>query len=62
VLEVEASLLPAVREELARRGHLLRIRPPFGISTGVVAAGVDPATGQLRGGADPRRERYIVAW
>jgi gamma-glutamyltranspeptidase/glutathione hydrolase len=62
VLEVEATVPPAVRDELARRGHLLRVRPPFGISTGVVAAGVDPATGLLRGGADPRRERYIVAW
>lgn len=30
-------------------------------STGVVAAGVDPATGRLRGGADPRRERALIA-
>jgi gamma-glutamyltranspeptidase/glutathione hydrolase len=32
------------------------------MSTGVVAAGIDPVTGKLRGGADPRRERYVVAW
>ena len=62
VLEVEASIRPAVRDELTRRGHILRVRPAYGISTGVVAVGVDPATGLLRGGADPRRERYIVAW
>ena len=62
VLEIEASAPAAVRDELARRGHVLRVRPAYGISTGVVAAGLDPATGQLRGGADPRRERYIVAW
>lgn len=62
VLEVEASVPAAVRGELTRRGHRLRVRPAYGISTGVVAAGVDPATGLLRGGADPRRERYIVAW
>jgi gamma-glutamyltranspeptidase/glutathione hydrolase len=62
VLEVEASVPQAVRDELARRGHVLRVRPAYGISTGVVAAGIDPATGLLRGGADPRRERYIVAW
>jgi gamma-glutamyltranspeptidase/glutathione hydrolase len=62
VLEIEASVPAAVRDELARRGHVLRVRPPYGISTGVVAAGIDPATGLLRGGADPRRERYIVAW
>jgi len=37
-------------------------RAPFGISTGIVAAGIDPVTGQLRGGADLRRECAIVAW
>jgi len=62
VLEVERSLSEAVRAELQRRGHDLRVRQPYGISTGIVAAGVDPATGKLRGGADPRRERYVVAW
>jgi gamma-glutamyltranspeptidase / glutathione hydrolase len=62
VLEVESTLPPSVLDELKARGHDLRLRPPFGISTGVVAAGIDPATGQLRGGADLRRERAIVAW
>jgi gamma-glutamyltranspeptidase/glutathione hydrolase len=62
VLEAESSLPPAVLKELEARGHVLRIRPPFGISTGVVAAGIDPATGRLRGGADLRRERALVAW
>ncbi len=62
VLEVESTLAPAVIEELKARGHELVIRGPFGISTGVVAAGVDPVTGRLRGGADLRRERAIVAW
>jgi gamma-glutamyltranspeptidase/glutathione hydrolase len=62
VLEVESTLPPSVLDELKARGHVLRVRPPFGISTGVVAAGIDPATGRLRGGADLRRERAIVAW
>jgi gamma-glutamyltranspeptidase/glutathione hydrolase len=62
VLEVESTLAPSVLDELKARGHILRVRPPFGISTGIVAAGVDPATGRLRGGADMRRERAIVAW
>src|SRR5262249_5322783 len=62
VLEVETSLPPSVLNELRARGHVLLPRAPFGISTGVVAAGIDPATGQLRGGADLRRERAIVAW
>ena len=62
VLEVESSLPPSVVAELRARGHVLAMRPPFGISTGIVAAGIDPATGQLRGGADLRRERALVAW
>ncbi len=62
VLEVERTLSDAARAELQRRGHVLRVRPPYGMSTGIVAAGIDPATGKLRGGADPRRERYVIAW
>jgi gamma-glutamyltranspeptidase/glutathione hydrolase len=62
VLEVEETLGPAAIDELKRRGHQVRLRPAYGISTGIVAVGVDPATGALRGGADPRRERYVVAW
>jgi gamma-glutamyltranspeptidase/glutathione hydrolase len=62
VLEVERTVSEGVRAELERRGHRLRLRPAYGMSTGVVAAGVDPITGRLRGGADPRRERYIIAW
>lgn len=62
VLEVESTLGADVIAELKTRGHVLRVRPPYGISTGVVAAGMDIATGRLRGGADPRRERALVAW
>lgn len=62
VLEAESSLAPATLSELAARGHVLRMRPAYGMSTGVVAAGIDPSTGRLRGGADPRRERAIAAW
>jgi gamma-glutamyltranspeptidase / glutathione hydrolase len=62
VLEVESTLAPAVLEELKARGHSLLVRRPFGISTGIVAAGMDPVTGRLRGGADLRRERAIVVW
>jgi gamma-glutamyltranspeptidase / glutathione hydrolase len=32
------------------------------MSTGIVAVGVNPATKTLRGGADPRRERYVMGW
>jgi gamma-glutamyltranspeptidase / glutathione hydrolase len=62
VLEIEASFPASVLEELTLRGHKLLVRRAHGMSTGVVAAGVDPVTGKLRGGADLRRERAIVAW
>ena len=61
-LEIEDRIPQAVRDELAARGHKLKVLGPYGMSTGVVAVGVDPGTGTLRGGADPRRERYIFGW
>jgi gamma-glutamyltranspeptidase/glutathione hydrolase len=62
VLEIENRIPQAVRDELAARGHTLRVLGPYGMSTGVVAVGVDPSGGTLRGGADVRRERYIFGW
>ncbi|MBA2356743.1 MAG: gamma-glutamyltransferase family protein [Acidobacteria bacterium] len=62
VLEIERSVPEAIRRELERRGHRLRLYNPQTYSTGIVAAGVDPATGRLRGAADVRRERSVTAW
>jgi gamma-glutamyltranspeptidase/glutathione hydrolase len=62
VLEMERSIPEAVRKDLEARGHTLRLYLPVTYSTGVVAAGVDPATGHLRGAADVRRERAVIAW
>jgi gamma-glutamyltranspeptidase/glutathione hydrolase len=62
VLEIEASFPAAVVDELKARGHTLLIRRAHAMSTGIVAAGIDPGTGRLRGGADLRRERAIVSW
>ena len=62
VLEVERTVAPRVIEELRVRGHVIRLRPAYGVSTGIVAAGVDPVSGKLRGGADPRRERALIAY
>jgi gamma-glutamyltranspeptidase/glutathione hydrolase len=62
VLEVERTVPAAVIAELRGRGHIIRLRNAYGMSTGVVAAGIDPATGRLRGGADPRRERALIAY
>jgi gamma-glutamyltranspeptidase/glutathione hydrolase len=62
VLEIEDRVPPAVRSQLEARGHTLDVLGPFGVSTGIVAVGVVPETGTLRGGADVRRERYVMGW
>ncbi|WP_370169858.1 gamma-glutamyltransferase family protein [Sphingobium abikonense] len=62
VLEIEDRVPQAVRDGLAARGHKLDVLGPFGVSTGIVAAGVVPETGTLRGAADVRRERYVFGW
>lgn len=61
VLEIENRVPAAVRDGLAARGHKLTVLGPYGVSTGVVAAGVAPG-GTLRGAADVRRERYVFGW
>ena len=62
VLEIEDRVPAQVRDDLSARGHKLDVLGPFGVSTGIVAAGVVPGKGSLRGGADVRRERYVFGW
>lgn len=62
VLEIETGVAEAVRSELERRGHVLRVHRMHTYPTGVVAVGVEPGTGRLRGGADLRRERSVTVW
>jgi gamma-glutamyltranspeptidase/glutathione hydrolase len=61
-LEIENRVPQAVRDGLTARGHKLDVLGPFGVSTGIVAVGVEPKSGALRGGADVRRERYAFGW
>jgi len=62
VLEIENRVPETARAALEARGHKLKVLGPYGMSTGVVAVGVDPHSGTLRGGADVRRERYAFGW
>lgn len=62
VLEIEDRVPADVRAGLTARGHKLDVLGPFGVSTGIVAVGVVPGPGTLRGGADVRRERYVMGW
>jgi len=61
-LEVENRVPVKVLDDLRARGHVIRAIGAYAMSTGVVAVGVDPVHGTLRGGADPRRERYVFGW
>jgi gamma-glutamyltranspeptidase / glutathione hydrolase len=61
-LEIENRVPAKVLDELKARGHALRVVGAYSMSTGIVAVGVNPKTGTLRGGADPRRERYVFGW
>jgi gamma-glutamyltranspeptidase/glutathione hydrolase len=51
----------AAREELADRGHDLGLLGEWGMEVGGGhAIGADPASGILMGGADPRRDGYVL--
>jgi len=60
-MAVEARIPEATREALIARGHKLRVQPAWsmGSNAGIV---VDPITGVLSAGADPRVEAYAWAW
>lgn len=59
--ELEPGLFqnPALVAALAARGHDVRQVEPFGGAHAVV---IDPQTGQLLGGADPRRGGYVAGY
>jgi gamma-glutamyltranspeptidase/glutathione hydrolase len=61
-LEIEDRVPADVRAALSAMGHRLDVLGPYGVSTGIVAAGVAPGQTTLRGGADVRRERYVFGW
>ena len=62
VLTVEARVSEDVRDELARRGHVIRMLPDFSPAAAGVCAVRRLETGTLEGGADPRRESYVAGW
>ena len=62
-LKIEARIGDEVRADLEGRGHELDIKKDFdlyfGGAQGVV---IDPATGELHGGADPRRDGQAAGY
>ena len=62
VLQLEGRFPEAVRAELARRGHALEILGDWGAQGSAQAILIDPASGVLVGGSDPRRDGYACGW
>jgi len=60
-MAVEARIPDSTRQSLIAKGHKLRVAPPWslGSNAGIV---IDPATGVLSAGADPRVDAYAWAW
>jgi gamma-glutamyltranspeptidase / glutathione hydrolase len=62
VLQVEDRIPVGTIEALRRLGHRVEVLGPFMMDTGTTLAGVDQRHGTLFGGADVRRERFVVGW
>src|ERR1043166_6889012 len=60
-LSVEARVPESVRKELLARGHKLRVHGPWQDGS-LAAIVIDPKTGVISAGADPRTEAYAWAW
>jgi gamma-glutamyltranspeptidase/glutathione hydrolase len=62
-LKIEARIPAAVRAALVEKGHKLQLKKDFDLYFGG-AQGIliDPATGAMRGGADPRRDGKAIGY
>lgn len=62
-IAIESRVPQEVRDELERRGHEIRVldawSPVVGGGQGIM---IDPESGALGGGADPRRDGYAIGW
>ena len=61
-LLVESRFDPETLEGLRRRGHELNVLGGWEATGSEMMIQVDPDTGALHGGADPRRDGYAVGW
>jgi gamma-glutamyltranspeptidase/glutathione hydrolase len=61
-VQAESRIRASVLEGLAARGHGVEIPGPWTLAVGgMQGIAIDPETGVMTGGADPRREGYAVA-
>ena len=61
-LDMETRFPPVVREALESKGHHIHGVGPWGGPGNAQFIGIDPATGVLSGGSDPRRDGYAVGF
>ena len=62
-VDAEARIPEEVRTALTARGHVIRELPDWSwVVGGGQGVWVDPASGALAGGADPRRDGYALGW
>lgn len=61
-LTLESRVAPGVIDALRAKGHKVTVLSPYGMPSGITAVGVDPKFGTLFGGADVRRDRYVMGW
>ena len=59
-LQVESAIPPDVRAALAERGH--KIGEGFDVFGGFQGILIDPRTGVLRGGSDPRKDGLAIGF
>ena len=60
-MAVEARIPEDVRKDLEARGHKLTVNAPWSMNA-TSAIVIDPASGVLHAGADPRGDNYALAW
>jgi gamma-glutamyltranspeptidase/glutathione hydrolase len=60
-MSVEARVPEAVRQALTQRGHKLKVGGAWTMGS-LAAIIVDPKTGVLSAGTDPRVDAYAIAW
>ncbi|PYV10254.1 MAG: gamma-glutamyltransferase [Acidobacteria bacterium] len=60
-LTVESRVPESVRQALAARGHKVHVSGPWSLGSNAAIV-IDPKTGVLAAGADPRVDAYALAW
>ena len=61
-LQLEGRFAEGVREGLSARGHTLNVLDDWDGPGNEMMIQVEPDTGALFGGADPRRDGYAIGW